>query len=132
MNLDAIIVEHDQQTDTGSTVLNEKDTSFYQRKAKASGRFDLDMRRMVRDFGGITAMARMLKASGNDISEGAVDVWRRRKACNITSLLHIAMAAQMTGQIMPSTGRKWNLMDYIIVKQEEVDDEAESKAAHGL
>jgi len=33
---------------------------------------------------------------------------------------------------MPSTGRKWNLLDYIIVKQEEVDDEAESKAAHGL
>ena len=42
---------------------NEEDKSFYQRKAKASGRFDLDMRRMVRDFGGITAMARMLKAS---------------------------------------------------------------------
>lgn len=111
---------------------NEEDKSFYQRKAKASGRFDLDMRRMVRDFGGITAMARMLKASGNDISEGAVDVWRRRKACNITSLLHIAMAAQMTQQVMPSTGRKWNLLDYIIVKQEEANDEAENKAAHDL
>ena len=132
MNRDAIIVEHDQQTDTGSTVLNEKDTSFYERKAKASGRFELDMRRMVSDFGGITAMARMLKASGNDISEGAVDVWRRRRACNVTSLLHIAMAAQMTQQIMPSTRRKWNLLDYIIVKQEEANDEAEAEAAHGL
>jgi hypothetical protein len=132
MNRDAIIVEHDQQTDTGSTVLNEKDTSFYQRKAKASGRFELDMRRMVSDFGGITAMERMLKASGNDISEGAVDVWRRRRACNVTSLLHIAMAAQMTQQIMPSTRRKWNLLDYIIVKQEEANDEAEAETAHGL
>lgn len=113
-------------------MINEEDVSFYARKTKASGRFDLDMRRMVQDFGGITAMARMLKASGNDISEGAVDVWRRRKACNVTSLLHIAMASQMTGQIMPSTNRKWNLLDYIIVKQEEVDNEAQDKAAHDL
>ena len=95
------------------------DIPTYSRKSKAGGRFDLDMRRMVSDFGGITATAKMLQASGNDISEGAVDVWRRRKACNITSLLHIAHVAHMTGQVMPSTGRKWNLLDYIVPKLQE-------------
>ena len=96
--------------------MQDRKIPIYSKKSKAGGRFDLDMRRMVSDFGGITAMARMLQASGNDISEGAVDVWRRRKACNITSLLHIANVAHMTGQIMPSTGRKWNLLDYIVPK----------------
>ena len=123
MNRDDINVDDDQQNTTDHAVLKEEIASFYSRKPKASGHFDLDMRRMVQDFGGITAMARMLKASGNDISEGAVDVWRRRKVCNVTSLLHIAMASQMTGQIMPSTGRKWNLLDYIIVKQEDTDEQ---------
>ena len=90
------------------------------------------MRRMVADFGGITATARMLAASGNDVSEGAVDVWRRRKAINVTSLLHLAMCANMTGMTMPSTGKRWNLIDYIVAKHEENDDEAESKDTHGL
>lgn len=87
------------------------------RKAKAEGRFELDMRRMVQDFGGITAFARALQATGNDISEGAVDVWRRRRACNITSLMHILQLSKTTGQIMPSTGREFDIHDYILTKK---------------
>ena len=96
---------------------------FNDRKSKCSGKFDLDMRRMVADFGGITATARLLAASGNDISEGAVDVWRRRKAVNVTSLLHLAICANMMDMTMQSTGKKWNLVDYIVPKREEEDDD---------
>ena len=82
------------------------------RKPKCSGKFELDTRQLVADFGGITQTARALQASGNDVSEGAVDVWRRRKAMNITSLLHLLMIAQMTDMNL-------NLLDYVKPKQSE-------------
>lgn len=107
-------------------------TGFNDRKSKCSGKFHLDMRRMVADFGGITATARMLAASGNDVSEGAVDVWRRRKAINVTSLLHLAMCANMTNMTMPSTGKRWNLIDYIVAKHEENDDDLDNNKADDL
>lgn len=88
------------------------------RKPKCSGKFELDTRRLVADFGGITQTARALQASGNDVSEGAVDVWRRRKAMNITSLLHLLMIAQMTDM-------KLNLLDYIKPKSFEQVDEGQ-------
>ena len=82
-----------------------------ERKQKCGGKFELDTRRIVSDFGGITNTARLLRASGNDVSEGAVDVWRRRKSMNITSLLHLMMIAQMSGQ-------EFNLLKYIKPKIE--------------
>ena len=88
------------------------------RKPKCSGKFELDTRRLVADFGGITQTARALQASGNDVSEGAVDVWRRRKAMNITSLLHLLMIAQMTDM-------KLNLLDYIKPKSFEQVEEGD-------
>ena len=88
------------------------------RKPKCSGKFELDTRRLVADFGGITQTARALQASGNDVSEGAVDVWRRRKAINITSLLHLLMIAQMTDM-------KLNLLDYIKPKSFEQVEEGD-------
>lgn len=84
-----------------------------ERKQKCGGKFELDTRRIVSDFGGITNTAKLLRASGNDVSEGAVDVWRRRKSMNITSLLHLMMIAQMSGQ-------EFNLLDYIKPKRERV------------
>jgi len=85
---------------------NEGHTVNNLRKPKCSGKFELDTRRLVADFGGITQTARALQASGNDVSEGAVDVWRRRGAMNITSLLHLLMISQMTGMNL-------NLLDYV-------------------
>lgn len=76
------------------------------RKQKCGGKFELDTRRIVSDFGGITNTARLLRASGNDVSEGAVDVWRRRKSMNMTSLCHLMIIANMSGQ-------KFDLLDYI-------------------
>lgn len=76
------------------------------RKQKCGGKFELDTRRIVADFGGITNTARLLRASGNDVSEGAVDVWRRRRSMNMTSLCHLMMIANMSGQ-------KFDLLDYI-------------------
>lgn len=81
------------------------------RKPKCEGKWQLDTRRIVSDFGGITQTARSLKASGNDVSEGAVDVWRRRGAMNMTSLLHLMMIAHQTN--MP-----FNLLDYVKPKKE--------------
>ena len=81
------------------------------RKPKCEGKWQLDTRRIVSDFGGITQTARALKASGNDVSEGAVDVWRRRGAMNMTSLLHLMMIAHQTN--MP-----FNLLDYVKPKKE--------------
>ena len=80
------------------------------RKPKCEGKWQLDTRRIVSDFGGITQTARALKASGNDVSEGAVDVWRRRGAMNMTSLLHLMMIAHQTN--MP-----FNLLDYVQPKK---------------
>lgn len=80
------------------------------RKAKCEGKWELDTRRIVSEFGGITQCARALKASGNDVSEGAVDVWRRRGAMNMTSLLHLMMIAHQTN--MP-----FNLLEYIKPKK---------------
>ena len=81
------------------------------RKPKCEGKWQLDTRRIVSDFGGITQTARALTASGNDVSEGAVDVWRRRGAMNMTSLLHLVMIAHQTD--MP-----FNLLDYVKPKKE--------------
>ena len=80
------------------------------RKPKCEGKWELDTRRIVREFGGITQCARALKASGNDVSEGAVDVWRRRGSMNITSMLHLLMIAHQTGM-------KFNLLDYVKPKE---------------
>ncbi len=82
----------------------------YNRKTKCEGKWQLDTRRIVSEFGGITQTARALKASGNDVSEGAVDVWRRRGAMNMTSLLHLMMIAHQTN--MP-----FNLLDYVKPKK---------------
>lgn len=81
------------------------------RKPKCEGKWQLDTRRLVSDFGGITQTARALKASGNDVSEGAVDVWRRRGAMNMTSLLHLMMIAHQTN--MP-----FNLLNYVKPKKQ--------------
>jgi len=80
------------------------------RKPKCEGKWQLDTRRIVSEFGGITQTARALKASGNDVSEGAVDVWRRRGAMNMTSLLHLMMIAHQTN--MP-----FNLLNYVKPKE---------------
>ena len=85
------------------------------RKPKCEGKWELDTRRIVREFGGITQTARALKASGNDVSEGAVDVWRRRGAMNMTSLLHLLMIAHQTN--MP-----FNLLEYVKPKKEATRD----------
>jgi hypothetical protein len=81
------------------------------RKPKCEGKWELDTRLIVSDFGGITQTARALKASGNDVSEGAVDVWRRRGAMNMTSLLHLMMIAHQTN--MP-----FNLLNYVKPKRQ--------------
>tara|TARA_B100000530_G_C15906647_1_gene467652 strand:+ start:864 stop:1190 length:327 start_codon:yes stop_codon:yes gene_type:complete len=88
------------------------------RKPKCEGKWELDTRRIVQLFGGITQCARSLRASGNDVSEGAVDVWRRRGAMNTTSLLHLLMIAHQTGM-------KFNLLDYVKPKEQIVEGDKE-------
>ena len=66
----------------------------------------LDLRRMVKDFGGMTNTSRLLTADGWPTSRDAVDKWRRRQSLPVSTLCVLALIAKERGQ-------RFDLYDYI-------------------
>ena len=52
----------------------------------------LDLRRMVKDFGGMTNTSRLLTANGWPTSRDAVDKWRRRQSLPVNTLCVLAQS----------------------------------------
>lgn len=69
----------------------------------------LDTRKMVRDFGGLTACYRALNNHGFEVSRDAVDKWRRRRSLSTRSLIQMAVIAK-------KTGKRFDLYDYIEIE----------------
>jgi len=67
----------------------------------------LNTRKMVKDFGGLTACYKLLNENGFDISRDAVDKWRRRKSLSTKNLMQLAVVAR-------KTGKRFDLYDYIV------------------
>tara|TARA_B100000768_G_scaffold176660_1_gene189727 strand:+ start:2563 stop:2817 length:255 start_codon:yes stop_codon:yes gene_type:complete len=65
-----------------------------------------DSRRLVKDYGGLTATARKLTAHGYVISVDGVDKWRRRKTVPFTAIVHLCMIAK-------ESNRRFDLLDYV-------------------
>lgn len=70
----------------------------------------LNTRKMVKDFGGLTACHRLLNDKGYCISRDAVDKWRRRHSLSTQNLLVLALVAK-------ETGRRFDIYDYIEVSE---------------
>tara|TARA_B100000965_G_scaffold217683_1_gene182218 strand:- start:630 stop:896 length:267 start_codon:yes stop_codon:yes gene_type:complete len=71
---------------------------------------ELDAKKMVRDFGGMTSTARLLTEAGVTITRDAVDKWRRAKRIPSPHLLSLALIAKDRGQ-------RFDVYDYIIRKK---------------
>lgn len=67
----------------------------------------MDAKRIVRDFGGMTATARTLTEAGVPITRDAVDKWRRNSRVPSPHLCALAIIAKRRGQ-------RFDLLDYII------------------
>ena len=72
-------------------------------------KLSLDTRKMVKDFGGLTACYRSLNNHGFEVSRDAVDKWRRRKSLSTKSLIQMAVIAK-------KTGKRFDLYDYIEIE----------------
>lgn len=69
----------------------------------------LDTRKMVKDFGGLTACYRALNNHGFEVSRDAVDKWRRRRSLSTKSLIQMAVIAK-------KTGKRFDIYDYIEIE----------------
>jgi len=76
----------------------------------------LNTKKIVKEFGGMTKCCKALTQNGNPITLGAVDKWRRRNAMNLKSLLILAIIAK-------ETNKRFDLYDYIILKNDKSDEE---------
>ena len=76
---------------------------------------ELDAKKMVRDFGGMTSTARLLTEAGVPITRDAVDKWRRAKRIPSPHLLSLALIAKERGQ-------RFDVYDYIIAKKVRKDE----------
>ena len=66
-----------------------------------------DSRKLVKDFGGITATARVLTADSYAISADGVDKWRRRNTVPFQAILHLIKIAKRNNQ-------RFDLSDYLV------------------
>lgn len=66
-----------------------------------------DARKIVKDFGGMTATSRALTENGYPVTRDAVDKWRRRSSLPVATLCQLALIAKNRGQ-------RFDLYDYII------------------
>lgn len=59
-----------------------------------SAKIEVDINKIVKDFGGLTATSRKLKSVGNNISPNGVDKWRRYKSIPSKHLIALAVIAR--------------------------------------
>lgn len=94
--VDLFSVESEQsQKSTGENMKNKIKVDIYQ---------------IVRDFGGLTATSRKLKAFGNDISPNGVDKWRQTNSIPAKHLFALAVIARMDK-------KHFDLVDYTNVEE---------------
>ena len=70
----------------------------------------VNAKKLVNDFGGLTATARGLVEVGLPTTKNAVDQWRRVKRVPTESLCGFALLARQKNQ-------RFDLLDYIIVEE---------------
>jgi len=83
-------------------VLASKINNKYQTEADV----ELHVKKIVRDFGGMTACARLLTDHGCPITADGVDKWRRRGSIPTRSLIALTKIAHKRRQ-------RFDLLDYI-------------------
>ena len=89
----AAIVDLIRQHKSTIIILNEADV-------------ELQVKKIVRDFGGMTACARLLTDHGCPITADGVDKWRRRGSIPTKSLIALTKIAHKRRQ-------RFDLLDYI-------------------
>jgi|TARA_R110000822_G_scaffold53110_3_gene137028 hypothetical protein len=70
----------------------------------------VNARRLVKDFGGLTAATHGLNDVGHIITKNAVDKWRRRNSLPAESILAFAVLAKQKNQ-------RFDLLDYVVEKE---------------
>ena len=70
----------------------------------------VNAKKLVADFGGLSAATYGLHDVGHQITKNAVDKWRRRKRLPTESLLAFALLAKAKNQ-------RFDLLDYIILTE---------------
>jgi len=70
-----------------------------------------DTRKMVKDFGGVSATSRQLKATGYVITPDGVDKWRRRNNVPFKAILHLCTTARRNN-------KRFELLDYVLFDQD--------------
>jgi hypothetical protein len=70
----------------------------------------VNAKKLVSDFGGLSAATYGLHDVGHPITKNAVDKWRRRKRLPTESLCAFALLAKQKNQ-------RFDLLDYIIVEE---------------
>lgn len=79
-----------------------------------SAKIKVDINRIVKDFGGLTATSRKLKSVGNDISPNGVDKWRRYQSIPSKHLAALAVIARLDKT-------HFDLVDYTNIREIEID-----------
>ena len=72
---------------------------------------EINAKKVVTDFGGMTQTARLLTENGFPITRDAVDKWRRAKRIPLFHFARLALIAKGRGQ-------RIDIYDYIIEKKE--------------
>jgi len=67
---------------------------------------EIDAKKVVTDFGGMTMTARLLTENGFPITRDAVDKWRRAKRIPLSHFARLALIAKDRGQ-------RFDIYDYI-------------------
>ena len=79
-----------------------------------SEKIRVDINRIVKDFGGLTATSRKLKSVGNDISPNGVDKWRRTQSIPAKHLAALAVIARLEKH-------HFDLVDYTNITEIEIE-----------
>lgn len=79
-----------------------------------SAKITVDINKIVKDFGGLTATSRKLKSVGNDISPNGVDKWRRYKSIPSKHLAALAVIARLDKT-------HFDLVDYTNIKEIDIE-----------
>ena len=71
-----------------------------------SNKWNLRVKKIVKDFGGMTATARLLTDHGYPMTADAVDKWRRRNSIPAKAIIALTEIAQARRQ-------RFDVLDYI-------------------
>ena len=73
---------------------------------------EINAKKVVYDFGGMTQTARLLRDHGVTITRDAVDKWRRAKRIPLFHFARLALIAKKRGQ-------RFDIYDYIVEKEQQ-------------